>query len=137
MIDLISFHHFGLAVKSFENALIFYKTLNYKCSKPIIDELQKVELILCRSSNSPDVELIKPLNDNSPISNILKNNNEMIYHTCYEVKTAKINISEIFPNNRAICVSKPKPAILFDGRLVSFYYLKGVGLIEILQKAER
>ena len=60
--------------------------------------------------------------------------NEMIYHTCYELNRSKVSINEFFSQNRFICVSKPKPAILFNNRLVSFYYLNNIGLIEILEK---
>jgi len=79
----------------------------------------------------PSVELIKPINNQSPITNYLKIRNEFIYHTCYEVDNAE-DIKKLFIKNRTICISKPKPAILFDNRLVSFYYLPNVGMIEIL-----
>jgi methylmalonyl-CoA/ethylmalonyl-CoA epimerase len=128
----IRFHHFGLAVKSFDSALKFYGNLNYNCSNPIVDELQKVELIICTSDIFPSVELIKPINEESPIINYLKKTNEIIYHTCYEIFDDH-QLKFIFKQNRAICISKPKPAILFDNRLVSFYYIHNVGIIEILE----
>jgi len=34
---------------------------------------------------------------------------------------------------KSICVSNPKPAILFKGANVSFYYIIGFGLIEIIE----
>ena len=68
------------------------------------------------------------------INNYLKKNNEMIYHVCYEINDSEEDLRRIFGKNRAICVSTPKPAILFDNRLVSFYYINDVGLIELLQK---
>ena len=94
--------------------------------------MQNVELILCTSEQYPTVELVKPLNDKSPIINYLNKSNEIIYHICYEVNSIE-NIKELFSDNRAICVSEPKPAILFNNRLVSFYYIKNVGLFEVLQ----
>lgn len=134
MDKLIKFHHFGLALKDFNNALSFYKNMNYVCTEPIIDKLQNVELVLCTSKIFPAVELVKPINDQSPIFNYLEKNNEIIYHICWEIYSPDINIKKLFSKNRAICISKPKPAILFDGRLVSFYYLNNVGLMEILQR---
>lgn len=134
MDNLIKFHHFGLAVKDFEFALRFYSNLNYDFSKPIVDKIQNVELIMCTSKTFPSVELIKPVNKKSPINNYLSKNNEIIYHTCYEIGNYEEGIEKLFSKNRAICISKPQPAILFKGRLVSFYYIKDVGIIEILQK---
>ena len=134
MPNYIKFHHFGLAVREFSKTVNFYKNLGYKCIGPIIDQTQNVELILCTSNLHPAVELIKPINDNSPIINILNKHNEMIYHVCYEVDNIENDKNILFANCREICVSKPKPAILFDNRLVSFYYVNDVGLIELLQK---
>jgi methylmalonyl-CoA/ethylmalonyl-CoA epimerase len=37
---------------------------------------------------------------------------------------------------RAHCVSPPKPAILFSGKMVSFYQIIGMGLIEIIDERE-
>jgi len=130
----VSFHHYGLVLKTFEDAIRFHKNLGYLCGKEIFDELQNVMLLLCTSSVFPTVELVKSVDETSPINNYLKKNNEMIYHTCYEIDTKKIFIKDFFAQNRFICVSKPKPAILFDNRLVSFYYVNNVGLIEILEK---
>ena len=134
MNNYIKFHHFGLAVKDFEFALRFYSNLNYDFSKPIADKIQNVELIMCTSKIFPSVELIKPVNKKSPINNYLSKNNEIIYHTCYEIENYKEGIKKLFSKNKAICISKPKPAILFNDRLVSFYYVEDVGIIEILQK---
>ena len=60
--------------------------MNYKFSDPIVDKIQNVELVMCSSKIYPSVELIKPINKQSPINNYLSKNNEIIYHTCYEVK---------------------------------------------------
>jgi len=127
------FHHYGLAVKDFSKALTFYQQLGYDCTEPVIDFLQNVELVLCTSKNYPTVELVKPINDKSPIINYLNKCNEMIYHICYEVEKIE-DVKKLFPNNRVFCTSKPKPAVLFNNRLVSFYYINDVGLIELLQK---
>ena len=130
----INFHHYGLALKEFNNAIKFHTNLGYHCTEKIYDSLQNVELVLCTSNYFPTVELVKPSNSNSPINNYLKKNNEMIYHVCYEINDSEEDLRIIFGKNRAICVSTPKPAILFDNRLVSFYYINDVGLIELLQK---
>lgn len=130
----IRFHHYGLAVSDFSAALKFHTNLGYTCGKSVVDNLQKVELIMCDMDGFPSVELVKPINDESPINNYLKKNPEIIYHVCYEVDDATTDVKKLFSENRAICVSKPKPAILFNNRNVSFYYIKNVGLVEILEK---
>ncbi len=129
----MKFHHFGQAVNDFSKAVSFYESLNYECSKPAIDPLQKVELVLCKSNEHPWVELIKPINESSPINNLLEKNNEIIYHLCYEVENVDEALMKYFAGFKYKCVSKPKPALLFNNRLVSFYYFKGLGIIEFLE----
>ena len=128
------FHHFGLAVKEFERPIRFYNTIGYNCSAPIRDDLRGVELVMCTSEHLPNIELIRPIDDQSPIKNYLKNSNEVIYHTCFEVESVEKTLEIIKNKSRVILVSKPTPAVLFDNRCVSFYYIQNVGLFEFLVK---
>ena len=136
-LNSIRFHHFGLALNDFSRALAYYRNLRYDCTPPIIEPQHNVEVVFCYSEQYPSVELVKPINEKSPVVNYLKNNNEIIYHTCYELDDVERDIKVLFSNNKAICVEKPKPSIAFDGRLASFYLVNNVGLIEILQGESR
>jgi hypothetical protein len=131
--ELVSFHHFGLAVRKFTPALIFYENMGYECSKPIIDPLQSVEIVMCMSNYMPWIEIIKPLGNDSPINNYLKHYNENIYHICYKVDKLKEILSYLKKFNRVVCVKNREPAKLFNNKLVSFYYIKDVGLFEFLE----
>lgn len=126
-----SFHHFGLAVKRFDEAIRFHENLGYKVGNRAEDPLQKVELMMLHSTAMPDVELIKPISEESPINGYLKKSNEIIYHVCYEVNSEEEQ-RHLLSTGRALCISQPKPAVLFGGRPVSFFYVKNVGIIEIL-----
>lgn len=127
------FHHYGIAVKEFKHAENFYTALGYNCTKQIHDELQNVYLKFLTCNGMPNIELVKPVNNTSPISKYLSNYNELIYHTCYEIDLNILSIDSFFGTSKKVCVSKPKPAILFNNRNVSFYYVSNVGLIEILE----
>ncbi len=130
---MIKFHHYGLAVSSFEKAVQFHSNIGYKFGSAVIDHLQNVELIMSEAPPGfPNIELIKPLNESSPINNYLKKNDPIIYHVCYEIENTQ-DFKKLFSDSRYVCVSKPKPAILFNGSMVSFYFIKNVGLIEIVQ----
>lgn len=133
IINQIKFHHFGVAVNNFRTNTNFYKSLGYEISEIVIDPLQKVELKFCSSEKFPDVELIKPISNRSPVISYVKPNQGNIYHICYEVNNIKTDIKRIINNHRAHCVSEPKPAILFNSRLVAFYYIHGIGLVEVLE----
>ena len=133
LLDL-KFHHVGVAVKNFNKSLDFYQLMGYeKVNEDIIrDELQKVDLYLLKHKTHPSIELVKPYDDNSPVNNYLKESDNNMYHYCYEVLSFEEVEKALKKQFRVFNVSKPKPAILFNNRLVSFYYLYGVGLIELL-----
>lgn len=132
----LKFHHTGIAVKDFEKSIEFYKLLKYTWykSKVFRDKHQKVDLVLLEHDHLPRIELVKPYSSLSPVSNYIKDNDNLIYHFCYEVDNFE-EIEKILKKRfRVFNVSKPVPAILFNNRLVSFYYINQVGLIELLKK---
>jgi len=128
----VKFHHLGIACKDFKNLKVFYKRLNYSIGQEIYDRLQNVKLVFCKSAIYPNIELIKPVNKKSPINNILKLSETSIYHLCYSTKKSEKDVIEFFKNQKIIKISGPLPAVLFNNKKVAFYYVKNVGIIEIL-----
>lgn len=130
----LTFHHLGLAVSHQAKALNFLKGLGYRVGEEIFDPEQNVNLVMCRSQTMPAVEIVSPSDRPSPLDNILKQNKDLIYHCCYVTPNLKIALKNIEQDqNKFICISPPKPAILFSGKLVSFYLIRGFGIIEIIE----
>jgi methylmalonyl-CoA/ethylmalonyl-CoA epimerase len=129
----LRFHHFGLAVKKTEKAISFLGNLGYSMGEKIYDELQNVNLIMCSHKDMPDVEIIYPAKYPGPLEKILRDSPEIIYHLCYVCDRLEYSLAQIRKLHRVIEVSHPKPAILFDGKNVSFYYIQGFGIIEIIE----
>jgi len=130
----LTFHHLGLAVHQPEKALAFLRGLGYQCGHVVRDERQNVHLIMCTHPDAPDVEIVFPTETPGPLAGILKDGREMIYHTCYQTSNLAAALQQLEAEvGRALCVSPAKPANLFQNEPVSFYYLEGVGLVEILE----
>ena len=130
----LSFHHFGLAVSKPEKAINFLQNMGYKIGEQVFDELQNVNLIMCSGNEMPDVELIFPADTKGPLDKMLTDRNEMIYHICYSTSSIKEAVEQMREAGiRLMLMSPPKPAILFDNHLVSFYQAVGFGLIEFLE----
>jgi methylmalonyl-CoA/ethylmalonyl-CoA epimerase len=130
----LRFHHLGLAVSEPQRAIRFLGGLGYDTGVVTYDALQQVNLMMCRHHDMPDVEVIFPGETPGPIDKLLAVNGECVYHLCYETDNLQIVLAEMQQdNNRLICISHPKPAVLFANRQVSFYAVRGFGLIEILE----
>ena len=82
--------------------------------------------------DSPTLELLAPVNENSPVNNILEKNGVSPYHTCYVVKDIQEAISEL-RKQKYVMISKPAEAVAFKGSKVAFLFNKNVGLIELVE----
>ena len=132
----LEFHHFGLAVRRPDEAVVFLSNLRYVIGDKVFDPEQNVNLILCRHRQMPTIEIIYPGNTPGPIDiYVARHANGIVYHACFEradLPTALANIEAA--DLRPVCVSAPRPAVLFEGCSVSFYNVVGIGLIEILSR---
>lgn len=132
----LQFHHFGLAVRNVAQALKVLQGMGYVCGEQIHDPLQNVMLIWCEHQRMPAVELVSAFTDGGPLDKILNDNPQLIYHICYSSFDILASIAAIKDDAiRVLPVSSPKPAVLFNGKQVGFYQIKGFGLIEIVEEA--
>lgn len=132
----LEYRHIGLAVRSPEKAEKFLTGLGYTKDNCVFDELQNVFVAEFENLNMPCVELVWPIDNKSPLEDILSKSNGMLYHTCYSSMNREESI-ELIKNDghKVVEVSPPQKALLFGGKYVSFYYIAGFGLIEILEIA--
>ncbi|MFC1525475.1 VOC family protein [Candidatus Latescibacterota bacterium] len=131
---ILQFHHLGLAVSEPERALELLGNLGYECGAQIQDPLQNVRVVLCSHLSAPDIEVISPGETEGPLHSVLKGDHERIYHMCYATRDIGGVLKELeLRGHRVLCVSEPKPAVLFGNQMVSFYIVRGLGLIEILE----
>lgn len=127
------FQHYGLATSDHDLSVDLLRAMGYSCSPTAFDSVQGVNLSICSHATMPSVEVISPGPEEGPLHNILKNNQAAVYHLCFAVKSFDEALTTLGKHTRLRCVSEPKEAILFDGLKVAFYYLAGLGLIELLE----
>ncbi|HEY2675432.1 MAG TPA: VOC family protein [Steroidobacteraceae bacterium] len=132
----LEFHHFGLAVRSPEAAFRYLSDLGYRAGSSCYDPLQKVNLAMRHHDRMPDVEVIWPGTEASPIDRMLKKSDSMIYHLCYTSKNVEASLVALESAGLEVLpLGIAQPALLFDGIEVSFYNITGVGIIEIIAGA--
>ncbi len=128
------FHHFGLAARAVEEVRIFLSGLGYRIGPLVVDPEQSVRVAMCAGDGLPAIELVLPSGAEGPLAGILKNRESLLYHACFATKDAEASLAAIARDGlQTILVSPAKPAVLFGGRPVSFHYVSGFGLIELLQ----
>jgi len=131
----LAFHHLGLAVQQPQEALTFLSSLGYSHGDPVFDSLQNIHLIMGTHPSHPAIEIIFPASGSGPLDKIIRRRlSGIIYHVCYVTENLEQTLEQwTMAQLRVVCVSPPKPSVLFWGRKVSFYEVVGMGLIEILE----
>lgn len=129
----IKFHHFGVACRDIDKTAEEYSALGYTKGEIVFDPLQNINICFLSHPSMPLVELLSPVDENSPVVQILDKNGVTPYHTCYVVENLEDAI-KAFKRRRYVIVSKPKEACAIENRRVAFLYNTDMGLIELVEK---
>ena len=133
MCNDIKFHHFGIACKDILKTGTLYKEMVYEVGETVFDPLQNVNICFLTHPTMPLVELLSPIDETSPVVQILNKVGVTPYHTCYEVDDLEEAIKR-FRKQRYVVVAKPKNACAIENRRVSFLYNPDMGLIELVER---
>lgn len=127
--------HVGILVEDIEQGIKNHETLfGYKQLGPVVeDTTQKVRVVLMGTSDADPVkiELISPLTDDSPVTDLLKKQ-QSLYHLCYEVPDIE-EAKKKARKNGAVIISQPVEAPLFDNRKICFLFTRDRYVIELIE----
>ena len=82
--------------------------------------------------DAPRIELLEPLDDQSPVARTLATAGVSPYHICYQVDDMESAINAL-RSQRFLLVSGPVSACAMDNRRVAFLFQKHTGLIELVE----
>ncbi len=129
-------HHIGFVVSSIVPAMEgFVRSLNASWDRNVFeDPAQKVKVaFLSTRAGEPQIELVEPVGDSSPVQKFLREKGGGLHHFCYETDQLEEELRS-FRSRRAILVRHPIPAVAFDGRRIAWVLTRENLLIELLEK---
>lgn len=133
MIEGLQFHHIGVATSNIENTATQYMNIGYEMEGTVtFDPQQNINICFLKHPTMPLVELLSPVDDKSPVVQILQKNGVMPYHICYIADNLEDVIKQ-FRKLKYMIVSKPKPACAIRNKRVVFLYHRDMGLIELVE----
>jgi methylmalonyl-CoA/ethylmalonyl-CoA epimerase len=132
MLDVMNFHHVGIACEDIDATAAHYTAMGYTLHPTVVDPLQNIRIAFLTHPSMPCLELLAPVDEKSPVVQILEKNGTTPYHICYTVPDLKDAIKQL-KRQRYVVVSSAKPACALEGKEVAFLFHKEVGLIELLQ----
>lgn len=127
----LKINHVGYLINDLEKSLEIFINMGYCKLSKYLDNLRGVEIAFIKK-NDLILELIRPIRENSAVSNLYKKIGPSPYHVCYETFDLDKTIADFRKNNWIVVVNK-QPAIAFGNLNVVFLFHKEVGLIELLE----
>jgi methylmalonyl-CoA/ethylmalonyl-CoA epimerase len=128
-------HHVGFVVPSIaEVAEEFARSIAGAWDgRIILDPLQGARVSFFRGPNPTDalVELVEPVDENSPVSKFLKRGGGL-HHLCYLVEQLETQL-QYSRSTGSLVVRPPVPAAAFGGRRIAWVYTKAKLLLEYLE----
>ncbi len=128
------FHHLGYATRSIERSRDLLAEQGYApTTEAIQDEGIGVTVQFLAALGAPDVELIAPLGDDSPVIRVLQQRSGL-YHTAWLVDDLE-RLDDYPMLRRATPMTDAIPAVAFDLRAVRFFALRDGSIVELICRA--
>ncbi len=126
------FDHIGYAVNNIREAQKAFASVGQYFGEPVADEFRHVEICF---NNGPDraIELIAPLDEKSPVSDILRKRGNSPYHICFVTDNIEKEIERLCKEG-FMPLEKPAPAVAFGGKRVCFLFHRAMGLMELVEE---
>lgn len=131
----LTLHHVGFVVADIAPAMEgFLRSLNASWDRRIIeDPVQRVKVaFLTTRPGEPQIELVEPVGERSPVRKFLLEKGGGLHHFCYEASSLQVEL-RAFRSRGAILVQPPVPAVAFDGRRIAWVLTRENLLVELLE----
>ena len=128
--------HLGLVVENIQKYFneFLMPVLGIKeLSEVYIDYNQLSKVAFVNTANECRIELIEPLNESSPVSQVLRKRKGSLHHMCFFADDFDSDIKRM-QDNKCLMISPPKPAVAFDNRRVVFFFTPTYEVIEIVEE---
>lgn len=128
-------HHVGFVVADIARSMGgFLRSLNGSWDEQIFeDPHQRVKVaFLSTRPGEPQIELVEPVGDNSPVRTFLQEKGGGLHHFCYQTDDLGAEI-KVFRSRGAILVRPPLPAVAFRGRRIAWVLTRELLLVELLE----
>ena len=104
-------HHVGIAVHDLDESLKFYRdTLNLHVHAQEQIEDQGVRAALLTIGQS-EIELLEPLNADSPIAKFIERKGEGLHHICFQTPDVDAELEAIKQKDIAVIDQKPRKGL--------------------------
>lgn len=133
MKHLLEMDHIGYAVKNIEKSAALYVIAGWTLS-PIYEEyVQRTKIAFLTKPGMTTIELVSPLEGESPIDNILRTQGVSPYHVCYVVEDIMQAVEDLYEEGFKP-LFMPVESVAMENRRICYLYHLDVGYIELVER---
>ena len=104
-------------------------------TEPVTNSRQQVHVLFLRKAGSPDIKLIEPAGDASPLWPFVRKGGGL-HHLCFKAAEVREACDDLVARGARV-LAAPQPGEAFDDELIAFLYL-GLGLnLEVIDTDRR
>ncbi len=126
--------HIGIAVRKMDDVLpIYQQLLGLKMEELKEAKQHKIKVALLTVGET-NLELIEPLDNESPVAKFLEKKGQGVHHLAFEVDNVEKMLQQL--EAKGIVLIDEKPRMGFEGRKIAFLHPKSTGdvLIELCER---
>jgi len=131
----VGMDHVGVAVKNLDEAIDVYRdVLGFKLEAVHVLTERKVRVAFFSTGGETDIELLEPIDSDSPVAKFLESRGEGIQHIAVRVKNIEEVLAEL--KRKGVMLVDDKPKAGAEGAKIAFVHpksTKGV-LMELVEK---
>ena len=119
---LTKINHIGIAVKSLDDALPFYRDqlgMAFLGTEEVAEQKVKVAMLQVGESK---IELLEPTSEESPVAKFIEKNGPGIHHLAYEVENIEAAIAKLLADGARMIDEKPRSGA--HGTRIAFVHPK-------------
>jgi methylmalonyl-CoA/ethylmalonyl-CoA epimerase len=119
---LTKINHIGIAVKSLDESLPFYRDLLGMALVGIEEVAEQKVLVAMLQVGESKIELLEPTSGESPVAKFLEKNGPGIHHLAYEVEDIQAAIAGLMAEGARMIDEKPRDGA--HGTRIAFVHPK-------------
>lgn len=134
----MNIHHIGYLVDDIHAATNEMRRLGFETQGEVKTDPIRQVYITFMNNNGYVVELVQPVDQDSPMYSLRKKYRNTPYHICYQTSDIQHTIKTLCAEQGCMLIATPQPAVAMQNApLVAFLMNTQIGMIELLENAER
>lgn len=132
MKHLLEMDHIGYAVKDIEKSAALYVAAGWELSPIYEEQVQHAKIAFLSKPGMTTIELVSPLNGESPVDNILRTQGVVPYHICYVVDDIMQAMENLYDEGFKP-LFMPVESVAMEKRKICYLYHIDIGYVELVE----